>query len=291
MGPDPDHKKDVSTASFHYLLYLLMTTMFKPRITSGEQIWILDDLDFPGFCNIFVQSCFSWLLCLTHDRTMPSLFYCCRWLLLVGPCRGIFVVITYPPAFMFLTTFPPPSKQSGFPFSSWPPNTLPSSGVSSAPMSPSDIRSKRTPYPTSCWVGSWSPSRWSWYVDAAFEENLQSVDVSPNSRTFCDVAHLRRVPVCPPVSRLETAPRDEVSDARLQGGGQLLVWSRHQPVPDGRGQILHRPSAAQLPGGLQPGVGRHQLQGWRVHGELHLHGGPVSGGRGQVTKEQSGTSS
>lgn len=112
---------------------------------------------------------------------------------------------------------------------------------------------------------------------------LKSVSGHPKGWLFCHADHLRRMPGCPHVSRLEPVVGDQVCDVRLQGRGQLRVRSRHQPVADGRGQILHRPPAAKLPGCLQTGLGRHQLQGWRVHGEFHLHGGPFSGRRGQVT--------
>lgn len=53
-------------------------------------------------------------------------------------------------------------SQSDFHFLSSPLNTTLSNGVSSVTMSPSSTPSKRTPYPTSCWEESWSPSHWSW---------------------------------------------------------------------------------------------------------------------------------
>lgn len=95
--------------------------------------------------------------------------------------------------------------------------------------------------------------------------------------------HLWRMPVRPHVSPIEPVAGDPVFDVHLQGGGQLCLWRCRQPVSDGRSQILHRPSAAELPGCLQASVGTHQLREWRVHGELHLHGEPFYGGRIQVT--------
>lgn len=106
---------------------------------------------------------------------------------------------------------------------------------------------------------------------------------NPNGCIVCAAGHLWRMPVRPHVSRIEPVIRDQVLDVRLQGGGQLCLWRRCQPVSDGRSQILHRPSAAELPGCLQASVGTRQLRDWRVHGELHLHGGPFHGGRVQVT--------
>lgn len=149
--------------------------------------------------------------------------------------------------------------------------------------SPSGIHSGRTPSPTSCWEESWSPSPWSWYVVASLRGTFKGVKVHPDVWIFCAADRLWWMPVRPHVSRLQPATRNQVREVRLQGGGQLRVRRRRQPVSDGRGQILHRPSTAKLPGCLQTGVGTRQLRGWRVHGELHLHGGPFYGGRGQVT--------
>lgn len=94
--------------------------------------------------------------------------------------------------------------------------------------------------------------------------------------------HLRRVPLRLHVSHQEPNFGDQICGVRLQSCGELLVRSQRQPVPDGRSQVLHRPSEAELPGCMQTCVGSHQLQSWWIHRELHLHRRQVSGGWGQV---------